>query len=74
MINSIVDRLPHEIERGRFAVLLRKVNASGRFTLRILDDRQTVVGAQLIGQRAEPPVHALITVELFAVPHIHGVE
>lgn len=42
MINSIVDRLPHEIELGRLAVLLRKVNASGCLALRILDDRQTV--------------------------------
>ena len=50
VINSIVDRLPHEIELGRFAVLLRKINASGRFTLRFLDDRQMVFRTQLIGQ------------------------
>ena len=42
VIDSVVDRLPHEIKLGRLAVLLRKVNASGRFALRILDDRQTV--------------------------------
>ena len=44
MIDSIVDRLPHKIELGRLAVLLRKVDASGRFTLWILDDRQMMFG------------------------------
>ena len=45
VINSIVDRLPHKIELGRIAVLLRKVNTSGCLALRILDDRQMMFGA-----------------------------
>ena len=45
VINSIVDRLPHEIKLGRLTVLLRKINAARRFTLWILDDRQMMFGA-----------------------------
>ena len=73
MLYTIVNRFPHKIKSGRLAVLFGKVNASGRFALRILNNRQAVFGAQLIGQSSKTPIRSLVAVELFARPHIYTV-
>ena len=70
----LVDGLPHEIVAGGLTVSLGKVDGPRRLPAGVQNNREPVLGTQLVRQAAKLIVDPLAAVELLAVPHVHRVD
>lgn len=70
----VVYRLAHQIVLGWLSVLLSDIDRTRRFLVRVLNNRQPLSGAHLVGQVAQPVILAFTAIVFLSVPYSHGVE